>query len=196
MLSGYFGKQGRSVYTEIDNKGNNLLHSYLKELFCFSEMVCVLIDHGVNVNLINGKGDSPLSMYLQLFHLENKGKICQLLIQSGADLLWKNSLGENLAYVQMHSFVEDYQVLRILKHSGLNMFSKDHSNKSILHYAAIHCSLGEILIASLHDCSFLGLYQLDLDGLTLRLYAEKCACEWVEDENTHCKCPIQNSRNK
>jgi hypothetical protein len=65
----------------------------------------------------------------------------RVLIRNSADPLWRNSLGENLAHVHMHSFVEDYQVLRILEYSGLNIFSKDHSEKSILHHAAMHGSL-------------------------------------------------------
>lgn len=73
-------------------------------------------------------------------------------------------------------------MLQILEHSGLNVLSKDHSKKSILHYAAIHSPLSEDFIASLHDCSFSYLYQPDLYGLTPLLYAERCAREQVKDK--------------
>lgn len=182
MLLGHFDKYNRSACTEVIGKGNNLLHFYLEDDLCNPEMVLVLIDHGVNVNSLNAEGDSPLSIYLRSFHLENKGEICQLLIRNGADPLWRNSQGENLAHIHMHSFVEDYQVLQILEHSGLNVLSKDHGKKSILHHAAIHGPLGEKLIVSLHDSSVSCLYQPDIYGLTPLLYAEGCAREQVEDE--------------
>jgi hypothetical protein len=77
--------------------------------------------------------------------------------------------------------VEDYEVLRILKHSGLNVLSKDHSKKSILHYIAIHSPLGEKLIASLHDSSISCLYQPNIYGLTPLLCVERCIREQVKD---------------
>jgi ankyrin repeat protein len=99
MLLGHFDKYDRSVYSERNGKGNNLLHFYLEDDLYNPEMVLVLIDHGVNVNSLNAEGDSPLGIYLRSFHLENKGEICQLLIRNGADPLWRNSQGENLAYI-------------------------------------------------------------------------------------------------
>lgn len=182
-LLGHFDKQGRSACTEVDDKGNNLLHFYLEDPLCFLRMVRFLMGYGVNVNLLNAEGDSPLSMYLRSFHLGNKKEMCQLLIQNGADPLWRNSLGENLAHVHMHSFVEDCEVFRNLKHSGVDIFSKDHSKKSILHHAAIHGSLGEKVVAALHDYHGSDLYQPDIDGMTPLMYAEKRASEQIEDEN-------------
>ncbi|KAI2734442.1 hypothetical protein DTO013E5_9989 [Penicillium roqueforti] len=182
-LLAHFDKQGRSACTEVDDKGNNLLHFYLEEPLCFPRMVRFLMGYGVNVNLLNAEGDSPLSIYLQSSHLGNKKEMCQLLIRKGADPLWRNSLGENLAHVHMHSFVEDCEVFRILKHSGVDIFSKDHSNKSILHHAAIHGSLGEQVVAALHDYHGSDLYQPDIDGMTPLIYAEKRASEQIEDEN-------------
>ncbi|KAK9846787.1 hypothetical protein MYU51_000753 [Penicillium brevicompactum] len=182
-LVAHFDKQGRSACTEVDDKGNNLLHFYLEEPLCFPRMVRFLMGYGVNVNLLNAEGDSPLSIYLQSSHLGNKKEMCQLLIRKGADPLWRNSLGENLAHVHMHSFVEDCEVFRILKHSGVDIFSKDHSNKSILHHAAIHGSLGEQVVAALHDYHGSDLYQPDIDGMTPLIYAEKRASEQIEDEN-------------
>ncbi|KAJ6178059.1 hypothetical protein N7519_008520 [Penicillium mononematosum] len=182
-LLGHFDKQGRSARTEVDGKGNNLLHFYLEDTLCFPRMVHFLMGYGVNVNLLNAEGDSPLSMYLRSFHLGNKKEICELLIKNGGDPLWRNSLGENLAHVHMHSFVEDCEVFRILKHSGVDIFSKDHSNKSILHHAAIHGSLGEKVVVALHDYHGSDLYLPDIDGMTPLMYAEKRASEQIEDEN-------------
>ncbi|KAJ5873180.1 hypothetical protein N7455_003723 [Penicillium solitum] len=153
-LLGHFDKQGRSACTEVDDKGNNLLHFYLEDPLCFLRMVRFLMGYGVNVNLLNAEGDSPLSI-----------------------------LGENLAHVHMHSFVEDCEVFRNLKHSGVDIFSKDHSKKSILHHAAIHGSLGEKVVAALHDYHGSDLYQPDIDGMTPLMYAEKRASEQIEDEN-------------
>lgn len=182
MLLDHFDKYDGSVCTEVNEKGNNLLHFYIEDDLYNPEMVLVPINHGVNVNSLNAEGDSLLSIYLRSFHLENKGEICQLLIRNGADPLWRNSQGENLAHIHMHSFVEDYQVLQILEHSGLNVLSKDHSKKSILNHAAIHGPLGEDFIGSLHRCPFSYFYQPDLYGLTPLLYAERCVGEQVEDE--------------
>lgn len=91
MLLDHFDKYDRSVYTEVNKKGNNLLHFYLEDNLYNLEMVLILINHGVNVNSLNAEGDSPLSIYLRSFYLENKGEICQLLIRNSADPLWRNS---------------------------------------------------------------------------------------------------------
>ncbi|KAJ6096147.1 hypothetical protein N7486_006893 [Penicillium sp. IBT 16267x] len=157
-------------------RGRPLLHFYLEEPFCYPEMVRVLLDGGENVNLISC-GDSPLSIYLRSFHFENKTEICQLLIDDGANPLWTNSLGENLAHVYMHTPVRDCQVLRVLRDSSLDIFGKDHSNKSILHHAAIHGTVSSGLVAALPKCSIRSICEPDCESLTPLMYAERSASQ-------------------
>ncbi|KAJ5604951.1 hypothetical protein N7510_010105 [Penicillium lagena] len=182
ILLSHFAKQGWSTCTQEHRR--SLLHFYLERPLCYPRMVNVLLDYGESANFINKEGDSPLSIYLKSYHLENKRAICQLLIEHGAHPLWTNSLGETLAHVRMHSSVEDGQVLQVLQDFNLNILAKDHSNKSILHHAAIYGTVSQRLVASLPNHSVRSLCEPDYDGLTPLMYAKKkCASEAeVEDE--------------
>jgi ankyrin repeat protein len=155
-------------------RGRPLLHVYLEEPFCRPEMVRALLAYGENVNLIS-YGNSPLSIYLRSPHFENKAEICQLLIEEGANPLWTNSQGENLAHVYMHTTVQDCQVLQVLRDSGLDIFGIDNNKKSILHHAAIHGTVSRELVGTFSSCSIHSLCEPDCENLTPLMYAERNA---------------------
>ncbi|KAJ5989695.1 hypothetical protein N7481_004905 [Penicillium waksmanii] len=157
------------------------LHIYLESTICFPRVVEFLLDHGADVNSIDAKHHSPLSKYLSTIHIEDKIEICRLLLQRGADPLWQDGSGKNLAHVSMLHPAEVGQVLRILDEYGTNVAAKDQSGKSILHHGALHGSLTHSILDSL-EVSFLPLLQPDDSGMTPILYAENYAIAEVQDD--------------
>lgn len=77
----------------------------------------------------------------------------------------------------MHTSVQDYQVLRVLRDYGLDILGKDHSNKCIVHHAAIHGTVSNGLVAALPKRSIRSFCEPDCESLTPLMYAERSASQ-------------------
>ncbi|RHZ60776.1 hypothetical protein CDV55_105026 [Aspergillus turcosus] len=160
---------------EVDARGRSLLHNYLHAGRSSIEMVTVLMRHGMRLNNIDQDGNSPLSLHLQAFNLADRTETCCFLLQHGADALWTNQEGQNLAHLAMCSPKADLAVLELLSAYGVDLAAKDNSGKSLLHHGAIHGSLTMEILNFIRPNDLLHPDDSDKEGKTPLLYASEAA---------------------
>jgi hypothetical protein len=64
-----------------------------------------------------------------------------------------------------------------LRDYGLDILGKDHSNKCIVHHAAIHGTVSNGLVAALPKRSIRSICEPDCESLTPLMYAERSASQ-------------------
>jgi ankyrin repeat protein len=161
--------------TRKDGAGRNLLHHYLQADYPSQDLVLTLLNHGANMNEIDIKGDSPLSLCLRTSDLiSNRASICRFLLENGASALWTDKSGRNLAHISMLADpwnpVDD--VLLTLTEFGVDIAAKDSYNRGILHHGAMSGSVTQGVIDLLKESGSLSLHERDNDGRTPLSYAE------------------------
>ncbi|KAL4884606.1 ankyrin repeat-containing domain protein [Aspergillus karnatakaensis] len=154
----------RSFCFEADAKGQTLLQHHLQAVLPSTEMIMLLLDYGARVGVLDNEGNSPLSTYLSTFKLKYQATICRLLLERGADPLWTDSDGRNLAHMAVRSHNSHIGVLEVLSEYGSNLSAKDKAGKGILHHGAIGGSLSMEILTYLRKRDLLNLYEGDKDG--------------------------------
>lgn len=176
LLLDHSDKIRSNICHETDQEGNNLLHNHVQSSACSQESIIMLLNHGGDVNGINTKGDSPLSLYLRTPGLVlNRASICRSLLENGASNLWSDESGRNLAHISM--LADPWQpfdkVLLTLKAFDVDITAKDSNNRSILHHGARNGSLSQGIINLLRDSGSLSLGDQDKFGKTPLSYSEE-----------------------
>ncbi|OGM47366.1 hypothetical protein ABOM_003825 [Aspergillus bombycis] len=161
---------GRQLCLETDRQGRSLLHHHLQSRICSLEMVTILLNHGARVDDLDKNGDTPLSLYLQTFHLSYRTEICLSLLQQGADARWTNSKGENLAHLAMRNWKVEVELLKVLSEHGVNLSAKDKSVKNILHHGAIHGSVSKDICDFILQNNLMNWNEKDEKGITPFMY--------------------------
>ncbi|KAE8415238.1 ankyrin repeat-containing domain protein [Aspergillus pseudocaelatus] len=162
---------GRQLCLETDRQGRSLLHHHLQSCICSLEMVTILLDHGVRVDDVDKNGDTPLSIYLRKFKLLCESEICLSLLQQGADAFWTSPKGENLAHLAMHNWKLEIELLKLLSEHGVNLSSKDNSEKNILHHGAIHGSVSKDILDFILQKDLINWNDKDEKGKNPFMYA-------------------------
>lgn len=172
--------------------GRPLLHHHLQSYICDladlsdrEHLMALLLDNGASVNSVDMNGDSPLSIYLRSFVVEDRTDICRFLLERDADPLWTNSRGQNLAHVAMHNWRAEVGVLEHLKMYGVDLSRKDRGAKSILHHGAIHGSISQELICVLQRYNIDGLDEKDMKDKSPLEYAEEAAKRKRDQDTFH-----------
>ncbi|KAJ6004696.1 hypothetical protein N7540_013065 [Penicillium herquei] len=132
------------VWHSLDHLGKSPLHHHVSSAFCSVE------------------GNSPLGLYLDSFHLSIQKDVFWLLSEKGADLLWLNKSGHNLAHLLMHHQGIDTAIIEFLFKTGVNPAAKDHEGKTFIHHGAIHGAFTKNLLDFLDHEGLLDLSSPDL----------------------------------
>jgi ankyrin repeat protein len=170
------------VWNTLDHFGKNPLHHHVASMFCSAEVVRFLVQSGCDVNQSDTEGNSPLGLYLDSFHFSGRTDIFWLLALEGADLLWINKKGQNLAHLLMHQRVSHEVILDILFDIGLDPAATDLDGRTLMHHGAIHGVFTEELLEFLECRGALDLNTRDSAGNTPLNYAEEEANrEFPED---------------
>ncbi|KAJ6166972.1 hypothetical protein N7470_002419 [Penicillium chermesinum] len=165
------------LWHSIDRHGRNPLHHHVSSISCDFNMVDFLIQIGCDVNQYDAKGNSSLGLYVGSCLLEVEREIFFLLMNNGADPLWVNGRGENLAHLLMHYRGADTKILERLFHDILDPAARDNYGKTFMHHGAIHGAFTKELVEFLQQRDFLDMDSKDSDGKTPLNYAEEKAHE-------------------
>ncbi|KAJ5908741.1 hypothetical protein N7495_001423 [Penicillium taxi] len=126
------------VWSSLDHFGKSPLHHHVASDICSVRVVDYLIQLGCDVNLPDRDGNPTLGLYLESFHLGIQSDIFHSLVQKGADPLWINEQGQNLAHLVMHHRGADITVLDYLITAGVDPTTRDIDGKTLMHHGAIH----------------------------------------------------------
>jgi ankyrin repeat protein len=181
MLTTY-GQVLSRVWNTLDYFGKTPLHYHVASVFCSAEVVRLLVQLGCDVNQSDKEGNSPLGLYIGSFHLSNRTDIFWLLALEGADLLWVNKKGQNLAHLLMHHRASHEVILEILFDISLDPAATDLDGRTLTHHGAIHGVFTKELLEFLKCRAALDLHTRDSIGKTPLNYAEEEANrEFLED---------------
>jgi ankyrin repeat protein len=161
------------VWNTLDHFGKNPLHHHLASIFCSAEIVRLLVQLGCDVNQPDMKGNSPLGLYMDSFHLSHRTDIFWLLALKGADLHWVNEKGQNLAHLLMHHRASHEEILNVLFDNGLDPAATDLDGRTLAHHGAIHGVFTKDLLEFLECRGVLDLHTRDSIGKTPLNYAEE-----------------------
>ncbi|KAJ5701035.1 hypothetical protein N7488_008583 [Penicillium malachiteum] len=173
------------LFRSLDHSGKSPLHHHVSSKFCSAEVVSLLLQLGCDANQSDAGGSSPLTLYMKSFHLSIEPGVFWLLIENGADPLWVNGDGQNLAHLLMHYLGADTTILQFLFDQGLDPEAKDLDGKTLLHHGAIHGAFTRELVEFLDGQDVLRLCTTDLALKTPLHYAEEQAHQ-KELEEMHC----------
>ncbi|KAF3389451.1 Serine/threonine-protein phosphatase 6 regulatory ankyrin repeat subunit A [Penicillium rolfsii] len=141
------------------------------ENFASKDILILLLSYGAKVECTDNNGHTPLSTYLSTFKFGNRAKTCKLLLERGANALWNDSDGRNLAHLAVSQDRVELGVLKALSDYGLDLSRKDRGGRSIIHHGAISGSLSLEIATFLHERNLLDLYSKDSSGKTPLDYA-------------------------
>lgn len=148
-----------------DNQHRNALHHLfggrgLPDL----ATVELLTKKGVDANVVSNEGYSPLAQCLRKFLMRSshKAEIAGLLFQVGADHSFRTANGMTLGHWPAHANELGFELLQVLAQSGVELQSRDHEGRNILHHCAMYGSL-ETEEALDFLCSDAGLSTSDCD---------------------------------
>ncbi|KAL2836062.1 ankyrin repeat-containing domain protein [Aspergillus pseudodeflectus] len=161
------------VWNTLDHFGKNPLHHHLASMFCSAEVVQLLVQLGCDVKQPDTEGNSPLGLYMDSFHLSDQTDIFWLLALEGADLLWVNKKGQNLAHLLMHHPASHEKILNVLFDIGLDPAATDLDGRTLAHHGAIHGVFTKDLLEFLECRGVLDLHTRDSIGKTPLNYAEE-----------------------
>ena len=173
------------VFRSLDHSGKSPLHHHVSSIFCSAEVVSLLLQLGCDANQSDVGGNSPLTLYMKSLHLSMKPGVFWLLIANGADPLWVNQYGQNLAHLLMHYLGADTTILQFLFDQGLDPEAKDLDGKTFMHHGAIYGAFTRELVEFLDGQYVLRLYTTDFAFKTPLHYAEEQAHQ-KELEEMHC----------
>jgi ankyrin repeat protein len=161
------------VWNTLDHFGKNPLYHHVVSEFCSAKVVRLLIQLGCDVNQSDTEGNSALGLYIDLFHFSGRTDIFWLLALEGADLLWVNKKGQNLAHLLMHHRAQHKVILDILFDIGLDPVATDLDGRTLTHHGAIHGVFTKELLEFLECRGVLDLHTRDSIGKTALNYAEE-----------------------
>lgn len=166
-----------SLRLSADKQGKTLMHHLLQSPPASKvRMIALLLDYGTNMNHIGLDGNYPLSIYLREFRqFGDRREVCQFLLKRGADPIWTNGHGRNLAHLAMHNRKAEVDVLELLKAHGVDISLKDKEARSISYHGAIHGSISEEMIRLLQRENIDGIHERDLENKSPLMYAEEAA---------------------
>ncbi|KAL1847874.1 hypothetical protein Plec18170_008284 [Paecilomyces lecythidis] len=191
-------KKALDLCLEADTRGRTLMHHHLSAPICSTAMLEVLLDYGADIDAVDQEGNTPLSLLLRGFTLMDRTNTCRFLLKNGADALWFDSTGLNLAHLSMQNHTAELGVLQSLSEYGVDLAAKDNSGKSILHHGAIHGSLSSEILVYVQEKSLLKIGEMDRERKTPLLYASKAAEEeWPHDmfAGNRWKSTLENLQN-
>ncbi|KAJ5737281.1 uncharacterized protein N7483_002406 [Penicillium malachiteum] len=170
------------VWYSLDHLDKSPLHHHVSSVFCSVEVICLLLRLGCDINQTDTEGNSPLGLYLDSFQLSIQKDVFWLLSQKGADLLWLNKSGQNLAHLLMHHQGIDTAIIEFLFETGVDPAAQDHEGKTFIHHGAIHGAFTKNLLDFLDHKGLLNLSTPDLASKTPLDYAkEEVQRESLED---------------
>lgn len=168
----------------VDSGGRTCIMQFLGARSINSDLLCLLLDHGADVNQADEEGETAIYYAVTLrYSLE----ITLILLDRGADLKIRNFHGEGLAHRIITSLedVQDLEYLDLLikRMPGL-IESRDDSGRTPLHLALV---LGKIYIARELLTWVVDVSSLDHFGRT----AFDIACQYgripaFDHDNTYC----------
>ncbi|KAL4734793.1 hypothetical protein BDV11DRAFT_212465 [Aspergillus similis] len=178
------------VWNTLDHLGRNPLHHHVASMLCSAEVVRLLLQLGCDVNQPDMEGNSPLGIYMDSFHLSDRTDIIWLLVLEGADPLWVNKRGQNLAHLLMHHRASHKVILDILFGIGLEPAATDLDGRTLMHHGAIHGMLTKELLEFLECRGVLDLHTQDSFSKTPLNYAEEAHRESLDDifSEYHQRC--------
>jgi ankyrin repeat protein len=170
------------VWDTLDHFGKTPLHHHVASIFCSAEVVRLLVQLGCDVNQSDTEGNSPLGLYMDSIHPSDRKDIFWLLALEGANLLWVNKKGQNLAHLLMHHRAAHEVILDILFDIGLDPAARDLDGRTLMHHGAIYGVFTKKLLEFLECRGALDLYTRDSVGKSPLNYAEEEANrEFLED---------------
>ncbi|BAE66596.1 hypothetical protein BDV35DRAFT_145348 [Aspergillus flavus] len=107
------------------------------------------------------------------FRLSDRTNIFWLLALEGADLLWINKKGQNLAHLLMHHRASHEEILNVLFDTGVDPAVTDLDCRTLAHHGAIHGVFTKDLLKFLEYRGVLDLHTRDSIGKTPLNYAEE-----------------------
>jgi ankyrin repeat protein len=169
-------------WSMLDHFGKNPLHHHVASMLCSAEVVRLLVQLGCDVNQPDKEGNSPLGLYMDSFHFSDGREIFWLLALEGADLLWVNKKGHNLAHLLMHNEASHEVILKVLFDVGLDPAATDLDSRTLMHHGAIHGVFTKELLEFFECRGIFDVYARDSMGKTPLNYSEEEANrEFPED---------------
>lgn len=161
------------VWNTLDHFSKNPLHHHIASKYRSAEAVHLFLRLGCDVNQSDIEGNSPLGLHMASFCLSDRTDIFRLLFQEGADLLWINKKGQNLAHLLMHHMAPHEEILDALFDFGLDPAATDLDGRTLAHHGAIHGVFTKDLLDLLECRGVLDLYTRDSIGKAPLNYAEE-----------------------
>lgn len=93
------------------------------------------------------------------FRLSDRTNIFWLLALEGADLLWINKKGQNLAHLLMHHRASHEEILNVLFDTGVDPAATDLDCRTLAHHGAIHGVFTKDLLKFLEHRGVLDLHE-------------------------------------
>lgn len=128
-------------YNVIQNNDDSILREILFNA-CKTgnkNLVQLLINNGVNLNIIDQRNETPLhwiTYYFNKKNAQNKIEIMKLLIQQGININAQNKFGDTVLHgiVTRDDITEFIDAVELLINSGASLNIKNHRNTTPLHY--------------------------------------------------------------
>ncbi|RHZ62439.1 Pfs, NACHT, and Ankyrin domain protein [Aspergillus thermomutatus] len=170
------------VWHSLDHFGKTPLHHHVSSDLCSAEVIDFLVQLGCDVNESDTEGNSSLGLYMGSSHLLVQRDIFFLLVQKGADPLWVNGYGQNLAHLLMHYRGADNTILEFLFDIDLDPGARDLDGKTFMHHGETHGAFTKELVEFLRRRGVLDLHATDSFGKTPLNYAEEQAHREVPED--------------